>query len=388
MAGLVSSQSYAQEAKPAGWIPEENRENAVNTAVKIEQQKIILEVSRNSDTTVKHVIENGKWTDRARIIEILPGSHTNLKVYDEDGDRLQFAFDGDSFEESKHVLLNQKSGCCDLIVEYKLQNFLELTNGIWTKDIKIPHDVVVMIDEDIEMIFVNSRPIDVSDAKGINCVGCYMMLEFYNDKKFNSKELSFKDNKFSIEYLANEEINEIQFVEDGNGIMNFNVMESDQLIILKIPLELFLNPYEVYFTNEDDTSLDQIDKIRKTEFYQDDSHVSISFRTTQEGVVSIVGATQEDHEKKLMQVEKMFERQVESEMIEEKKGVAIPIPGTTAYEEMVGTQDGKEQKDTLSFADDLEKSEIENSQNYTIILAVIGIIAAIIIGIIVKIKKN
>ena len=35
----------------------------------------------------------------------------------------------------------------------------------------------------------------------------------------------------------------------------------NQLYVLKIPVENFLNPYEVYFTEKDDTSLDQIDTI-------------------------------------------------------------------------------------------------------------------------------
>ena len=42
-------------------------------------------------------------------------------------------------------------------------------------------DVTVMIEDDIELIFANSRPIDVSEAKGINCIGCEMTLEYFDD---------------------------------------------------------------------------------------------------------------------------------------------------------------------------------------------------------------
>ena len=87
---------------------------------------------------------------------------------------------------------------------------------------------------------------------------------------------------------------------------NFEIIEEGDHVICavsgkKIPLEKFLNPYEVYFTEKDDTSLDQLDKIRKTEFSQDETHVSISFRTNSEGTVSIVGATPEEHQKRLEQ---------------------------------------------------------------------------------------
>ena len=77
-----------------------------------------------------------------------------------------------------------------------------------------------------------------------------------------------------------------------------------------------LNPFEVYFTENDDTSLDQIDKIRKTESSQDETHVNVTFRTFGEGVVSIVGATPEEHQKKLEQIENIKAREVKSQVIE------------------------------------------------------------------------
>ncbi|MDC0856914.1 hypothetical protein OAP96_03745, partial [Candidatus Nitrosopelagicus sp.] len=72
----VSSQVYAQE----------------DLGLLVEQQEIIFEVGKYSDVHVKHVIETGVWnSDRPRIIEILPGTHSNLTVVDEDGDKLNFS---------------------------------------------------------------------------------------------------------------------------------------------------------------------------------------------------------------------------------------------------------------------------------------------------------
>ena len=69
--------------------------------VLIEQQRIILEIGRQPDIKVKHVIETGSWSlDRPRIIEILSGPHSNISVADEDGDPLNFSYDGPTFEES------------------------------------------------------------------------------------------------------------------------------------------------------------------------------------------------------------------------------------------------------------------------------------------------
>ena len=367
---------------------------AEKNAVLIEQQQIVFEVGKYSDVQVKHVIETGAWgQDRPRIIEILPGGHSNLTVVDEDGDRLGFSYDAETFEESKYIILNQKLGGYELIVEYTLDDFMQSENGLWKKDIVFMHDIMIMIDEDIEFIFVNSRPIDVVDAKGINCVGCGMTLEYFDDEKWYGKEISSAEENFEIEFLSGEEISEIEFIEGGTQLLNFNVKNEDQLFILKIPFENFLNPYDVYFTEKDDTSLDQLDKIRKTEFSQDETHVSLSFRTFGEGIVSIVGATPEEHQKKLEQIENIKAREVKSGAIEEReKGLALPIPGTKAASELAAksSQIDEEKMNELSFADELKKGPVQNSEDNTVILIIIvGVIIVGVIGVVIfKLKKN
>ena len=165
---------------------------AEKNAVLIEQQQIIFEVGKYSDVQIKHVIETGAWNEnRPRVIEVLPGAHSNLTVVDEDGDKLNFSYDAETFEDSKYIILNQKLGNYDLIVEYTLDNFMELDYGLWSKELKSEGDIIVMIGDDIELIFANSRPIDVSEAKGINCIGCEMKLEYFDTEKFSSKEFFF-----------------------------------------------------------------------------------------------------------------------------------------------------------------------------------------------------
>ena len=51
-------------------------------------------------------------------------------VVDEDGDRLSFSYDKETFEASKYIILNQKLGNYDLFVEYDLDNFMELKEKV------------------------------------------------------------------------------------------------------------------------------------------------------------------------------------------------------------------------------------------------------------------
>ena len=372
----VSSQVYAQE----------------DLGLLVEQQQIVFEVGKHSNVHVKHVIETGAWgPERPRIIEILPGTHSNLTVTDEDGDRLNFSYDGETFEKSKFIILNQKLGNYDLIAEYDLDNFMELKDGLWKKNIQFPFDILIMVDDDIELIFVNSRPVDLNDAKGINCIGCSVTLEYFENNKIIKKEIFFNEQKYEINVLSNKEVSKFKFIGGGSEILNFDVKNDDQLFILKIPFELFLNPFNVYLTEKDDMNLDQTDKIRKTEFSQNETHVSLSFRTNSEGTVSILGATLEEHEKKLEQIEKRKAGETQTEIVEEERGLALPIPGTKAALELASqssqTNEGK--MNELSFADEL-KNKTSNSEDYmTIGIVIAGIvIAGIIGGVILKLKKS
>ena len=367
---------------------------AEKNAVLIEQQQIIFEVGKDSEVRVKHVIETGGWeADRPRVIKVISGVHSDLTVLDEDDYRLSFSYDAETFEDSKYIILNQKLGNYDLIAEYTLDDFMELKDGLWGKNFLFSSDVMIMVDEDIELIFVNSRPIDVGDAKGINCIGCGMTLEYFDDESWNVKEISSVEKKFDIEFLSDKEISDIEFIEGGTQLLNFNVKDGEQLFVLKIPVMNFLNPYQVYFTENDDTSLDQIDKIRKTEFSQDETHVNLSFRTSGEGIVSIVGATPEEHQKRLEQIENMKARETQTEIIEDEKGVALPIPGTKAASELAAqfTLTNEEEMDELSFAGELEKHvEKEKEQENTIIIGIVAvaIIASVAGGVVFKLKKN
>jgi|GEM_PF-3989505 len=200
--------------------------------------------------------------------------------------------------------------------------------------------------------------------------------------------------------MDNPQIFEVEFVEGGNQIervtqlLNFDVKDMDQIFILTIPHENFLNPYDVYFTEKDDTSLDQLDKIRKTEFSQDETHVNLSFRTFGEGTISIVGATPEEYQKRLEQIEDIKSREVQTKIVEEKeKGIALPIPGTKAASELAAQYNEKndgEQTETLSFVDELKQGQTQNSENDIMIVSIIaGVIAAgVIVGVVLKLKKK
>tara|TARA_A100001037_G_scaffold92865_1_gene84273 strand:+ start:392 stop:1687 length:1296 start_codon:yes stop_codon:yes gene_type:complete len=370
----------------------------------IPTNKMVFEIGKDSTVHVKHVITQGKWQpDSPKLIKTLPGEHSNLEVVDEDGDYLRpISFLGETFEESEYVIVGQKPfHNYDLVVEYDLENFLELDEtGIWKKHFQFPHDVEIFVDEEIELIFANSRPVDVSEAKGINCVGCDIVIEFFDDEEIIQKNVVVEETKFeeitktgqefTLEFLSNRDIREINFLQQLN-YFSFNVSK-EQLILIKIPLDLLLSPYHVYLTEIDQDVLVENDKILKHDFGQTETHASVAFKPTKDGVIHIVGSTEMDHEKL---VEKLERIKANAKSTEENQGSSLFNPKKAEDSLTQGIWDSYTEEDeipgsTKTLYEEWEETNPSSNDttDFPMIGIIVAIIAAIIIGVIIKIKKN
>jgi len=369
----------------------------------IQTNKIIFEIGKDTSVHVKHLVTEGKWNpDSPKLIKTLPGKHSNLQVTDEDGDYLRpIGFVGKTFEESEYVIAGQKPyHNYDLVVEYDLEDFLELSEtGVWKKHFEFSHDVEIYLDEGIELVFANSRPVDVSEAKGINCVGCDLYIEFLDKEKIIQKnviveetrfdEITNSGKEFTLEFLSNRNIGEVNFLDKLNYFA-FSV-SNEQLILVKIPLDLLLSPYHVYLTEFDQDVLVESDQILKHEFGQTETHANLSFKPPKDGVVHIVGSTEMEHEKLLEKLERI---QARAEVIQEDvEGSSLFNPKKAEDSVTQGiwdsyTEEEKIPESTAALYENWEKENADTDANYTTIFIVIGIVVAIIVGIIIKVKKN
>ena len=362
----------------------EHEDFVSGTGEVIETSKLVFEIGKHNDVHVKHIVEGLKWgPDDPKLIKTLPGKHSNLQVTDEDGDYLRpIGFVGETFEKSEYVIVGQKPfGGFDLIVEYDLENFLELSeDGIWTKEFIFPYDVMIYFDEEIELIFANSRPVDISTAKGINCLGCSIAIEFFDNsdpiikKIINSEnkfeEISNSGQEYTVEFLTDGEIGDLNFIEELDYLA-FSVSKENQIVSVKIPSELLLSPYSVYLTENDQDILAETDKIRKTEYGHTDTFSNVSFKTQKEGIIHVVGATEEEHEKMLQRLESR-NTQIENESSQisnQNEREVVEDPRVELYETW-------------------GENNVEENNNNTIIFIIIGIIVAAIIAFVVKLKRN
>ena len=351
----------------------------------IQTDKIIFEIGKDTTVHVKHVIIGSTWDpNEPKLIKTLPGKHSNLEVTDEDGDYLRpIGFVGDTFEESEYIIAGQKPhSAYDLVAEYDLENFLELSDdGLWSKHFMFPHDVEIFIDDDIEIIFANSRPVNVVGAKGINCVGCNIKIEFFdkpepiiktvirNETKL--EEISSTGEKFVLEFLSDEKIGDLNYIKELS-YFSFDVNKENQIFLVKIPLDLLLSPYHVYLTENDQEILVESDQIRKSEYGQTETHANLSFRADTEGIIHVVGSTQMEHEKLLAK-------------LQERSSKSASIESTSTNVKQAELE--MEEKSVDQFYDDWGNTN-DNDEDNTMIFIIIGIVSAVIIGIIIKLKKN
>ena len=353
------------------WSVEERKERLADiTEIPLVDQKITLEIGKDSDIRVTHEIKSGFWgANNPKIIQVLPGIHTNLHVTDIDGDTYPFFWEDETFEESEYVILQSKLSQFNLLVSYDLKNYLELTNdGIWGKEIKISTDVELIFDDDIKQIFVNTRPIDITNADGISCGGCELFLEFWDNDSPLIKNILINDKQNEVKIWSNGKISDFGFNEKINEI-HFITEKNNQKLVLEIPLNVILYPFTTYLTDIDDDVLDQEDKIFKSEFSHNETHVKLSLNPENIGRISIIGATQAEYENLLS---KINERNIVEEVVKEDE----------TFEE----SDLEEVIEDNGFSD--WNTSQNNANNDGLFYGIVGIIIAIIIvGIIIKLKK-
>jgi len=350
----------------------------------IQTDKILFEVGKHGDVRVKHMIVGKVWhPEQPKLIEMLPGKHSNLEITDEEGDYLRpGGFVGETFEDAKYIIAGQKPfGAYDLVAEYDLENFMELSeDGLWTKHFVFPHNVMILFDDEIKNIFVNSRGIDISGVGGINCMGCDLRVGYFDDDEPIIKKVVKTENKleeisntgeeFVLEFFSDGQIDKVKYIEELN-YFTFNVNKENQLVWIKIPLDLLLSPYHVYLTDFDQEMLSESDKIRNSEFSQTETHANLSIQPRTEGIVHVVGSTEVEHMKQLEALEKRNQPAVSEAKADVKADVKEEVENTTEM-----------------FYESWENTGTNTNDDDTMLFVIVGILAVIIIGIIIKLKKN
>ena len=237
------------------------------------KQIVEIVIRENEQVHVKHNILRSASTIQ---VDFINGTISNIKVADIEGNTVQSATLGAG--NPGVVIFSSKQ---DVVVEYDLDDVLELKEGFWTWDYTYLASTEFIFPNNVNLILVNERPVFLGEKRGIRCHGCEATIQYVKNELFNLKEIQWEDRKFVLGILSLADISSFNFDQPTKKI-SFEVTEDNQHTIVNIPLELLWSPYEVFLNDE---------RIFVNEFYINETYAGINIRPGTSGTIEIIGTT-------------------------------------------------------------------------------------------------
>lgn len=234
------------------------------------QRSVEVRINSLGEVEVTHVIAAQKEPHQ---IDLLDGNKENLIVVDKDGNEMQYGIVSDM--ESLMIFPSKE----DVIVKYDLLNKLVMKENLWTMDILYLQSTSFILPDEVDLIYVNNKPVMLGDKKGIMCHGCQMLLEYSLKEPKVSEKIKTLDGEFLFKIRTFSEINQFGLNQEHNGI-SFDAIGENNFVTIIIPLNFLAKPYKVYLDEE---------KIFFHDYINNGTHVWVNMRPENSGTVSIIG---------------------------------------------------------------------------------------------------
>ncbi len=199
----------------------------ISIGEKAVQKSIVVTIDSIGDVHVKHVVSP---SNSPKDLELILGTVSNLSVTNEQGEEKLFSFLGDN-----EVLIQPSKE--DSIIEYNLDHALSQKDNVWTWDFRYLKTTTFILPEEVDLIFFDQRPIFVKEAKGLQCHGCQMVLEYSINEPKIFKNVKWNDKEFVVEIRSHSNIDKFIFDQPTKSL-TFDVSEENKFVTTIIPLEL------------------------------------------------------------------------------------------------------------------------------------------------------
>ncbi len=251
--------------------------NAQISNEELKQKSIEVTINSTGEVHVIHVISR---LDSPGQIDLIDGTVTNLTVKDQEGNEMQYAKIGDN--DTLMIFPSNE----EIIVEYDLADELILKDNVWTLDFLYLESTSFLFPNEVDLIFVNGKPVLLGEKKGIKCHGCQMMLEYSLNEPKKFEKLNLQDDEYLIEIRTWAEINQFEFNQEL-GRLGFEVIGENEFVTTIIPIDFLSEPYQVFLDGE---------KIFFHDYINNGTHVWLNMRPQNSGEVSITGTVSPDIE--------------------------------------------------------------------------------------------
>jgi hypothetical protein len=239
---------------------------------KANQKSVEVTINSDGEVHVSHIVRSSNLPQDLQLID---GTVSNISVTNEQGDEELFSV----FAEDTMILLQPSNE--ELIIEYDLEDVLIKIDNVWTWDFRYLETTNFFIPKEVDLFFVNERPVYLDDKKGFSCHGCQMILEYSIDAPKNIEYVNWQNKEFGIETITLAEIENFGFSQSDKKI-SFKINNENRFVTTVIPLELLSGPYEVFLND---------DKIFFNKLINNETHSWINMKPDTVGEISIIGTT-------------------------------------------------------------------------------------------------
>ena len=239
------------------------------------QESIEVKINTNGEINVKHIVSSSNMPSS---LSLFTGEISNLIITNELGEELNSGTVNDAKGNLSIMVLpsNQPT-----IIEYNLEN-ASLNDNLFSKEISYPKKFSVLVDESINLIFVNNNIIFLDGKKGISVNGGGdTKIEFYSNESKIIKEAIWEENKFDVEIITNSEIKDFNFNQPEKSL-SFQVNDENKFVTITMSEKLLGGPYVTLLDDE---------KIKYSKFVRDGDIVSLNLKPQTTGQVTIIGTT-------------------------------------------------------------------------------------------------
>jgi len=244
----------------------------INIAEKANQKSVIVTINEAGDIHVMHIVSS---SNSPKQVELIDGEIQNLIITDDEGEEKMITKIGNN----DAVMIFPSSS--DSIIEYDLKDVLFLKDNLRTLDFLYLETTSFILPEELDLIFVNDRPVYLGDKKGFTCHGCQVVLKYAFNEPKNIINVNWENQEFDVEMQTFADIENFEFDQPTKEI-SFDVKDSNQHITTIIPLELLWGPYVVSLDDE---------KILFQDYENNGTHVWINMKPSAIGKISIIGTT-------------------------------------------------------------------------------------------------
>jgi hypothetical protein len=239
---------------------------------KVIQKLVQVTIDLEGNVSVAHQI---KESGEPRQLNFVDGTVSNLKFIDEFG-RVESI---DASKYTDNIVILPERG--EVFVKYDLDDALFLKNSVWTLDFRYLQTTNFILPEEVDLVFVNQKPVLFDEKKGFACHGCQLLLEYSINEPKNIKQVNWEDKEFLVEVRTLAGIESFDFNQPLKKI-SFRVNDDNRFVTAIIPLELLWKPYSVFLDDK---------KIWYHEYINNGTHVWLSMKPATSGEITIIGTT-------------------------------------------------------------------------------------------------